>query len=90
MKTMQGLPWEPVPGREGVEVMSRIRIPEIEGTPEPYPNYPAKEVRRRRLPIMKADVENTESRRDAQDALQHKGELRLGTTRRSAGKGWRG
>ena len=29
MEAMKGVPWEPVPGREGIEIHSRVTMPEV-------------------------------------------------------------
>ena len=29
MEAMKGVPWEPVPGREGIEIQSRVTMPEV-------------------------------------------------------------
>jgi len=53
---MKGLPWEPVPGRAGFEIRTRVvddvRIPRIIGQNEAAP----REFKRRQFPIRKEDV----------------------------------
>ena len=33
MEGMQGAPWEPVPGRGGIEIKSRVELPRVAGLP---------------------------------------------------------
>ena len=51
MHGMQGVPWEPVPGREGVEVKARVEVPKNGDTPAPFPEPEEPECIRRRPKI---------------------------------------
>jgi len=58
MSTMKGTPWEPVPGREGTEVRSRVALPEVAKTVPMAREFVCEERVRRRPNIEKRDVEN--------------------------------
>ena len=42
MKGMRGVPWEPVLGREGIEIKSRVEMPTAEGIPPRIEEPPPK------------------------------------------------
>lgn len=55
-KEVKGTPWEPIPGREGIEIKSRVTMPEdikISKVPEGE----EREIRSRRVRILKSDIE---------------------------------
>ena len=56
MSKMRGVPWEPVPGREGIEIRSRIELPKVEGDPPKVEEPRPKEYARRRPNITRDDV----------------------------------
>ena len=53
---MKGVPWEPTPGRECIEIMSHVEIKEREDEPRSIPEPVEREVTRRRAGIPKQDV----------------------------------
>ncbi|MFM7978103.1 MAG: hypothetical protein ACKPKO_02210, partial [Candidatus Fonsibacter sp.] len=53
---MRGTPWEPVPGREGTEVRSRVVLPEVTKAVPAAREYTCEERVRRRPNIEKRDV----------------------------------
>ena len=56
MKGMRGVPWEPVPGRGGIEIKSRVEMPKTEGMPPRIEEPPPKEYVRRIPKIKRDDV----------------------------------
>ena len=57
MNEFQGVPWEPLPGREGTEGRANIELPTDDTEPERVHEPEPKEVIRRRAGITKADIE---------------------------------
>ena len=55
-KELRGTPWEPIPGREGIEIKSKIDLPAEEGMPEPIQEPEDREIIIRRAGITKADI----------------------------------
>ena len=55
-EAMTGVPWEPVPGREGIEIRSNIVIAERHAEPRRTPEPEEKGVVRRRAGIRKEDA----------------------------------
>ena len=53
----QGVPWEPIPGREGIEVRANIELPMEETEPTPVQEPEPQDVIRRRAGITKTDIE---------------------------------
>jgi hypothetical protein len=58
MSVMKGTPWEPVPGREGVEVMSKVELPPAPVEVPPMADGPKWEQDWRRPKIERRDVRN--------------------------------
>ena len=56
MKEVQGVPWEPVPGREGIYIKAQVELPRAEGQPDRIIEPAQKRIIRRRAAITKADV----------------------------------
>ena len=56
MKAFRGLPWEPVPGREGIEIRSKVDLPEIRTEPIAVQEPEEKTTIRRRAGITKQDI----------------------------------
>ena len=48
INSVQGTPWEPVPGREGAEVASRVQLPRVPAEIPPMINVPKEEIKSRR------------------------------------------
>ena len=55
---VKGTPWEPVPGREGVEVMSKVELPPAPVEVPPMADVPRWEQDWRRPKIERKDVKN--------------------------------
>ena len=55
-EAVAGVPWEPFPGRDGIEIRSNIVIVERTDEPKMIPEPEEKEVVRRRAGIRKEDV----------------------------------
>ena len=53
---MRGVPWEPVPGREGIEIRSKIELTKVEGDPPKVGEPRPKEYARRRPKITRDDI----------------------------------
>ena len=53
---MQGIPWEPTPGREGIEIGSRVALPPVPAEVPPVKELADKEKEWRRPRIDKQDV----------------------------------
>ena len=56
LDNMQGVPWEPVPGREGTEIKSNVSIPTREDMPQKVIEPGQREIIMRRAKITKEDV----------------------------------
>eukprot|EP00969_Alexandrium_andersonii_P004886 211855-Alexandrium_andersonii.AAC.1 len=56
MRRTQGVPWEPAPGREGIEVKARVEVPKEKEPPQLFPEPEEQELTRRRPKIEKEDV----------------------------------
>jgi hypothetical protein len=56
VKSIGGVPWEPIPGREGIEIKSSVNLPRDETEIKETEHGVEKEVIRRRLKITKEDV----------------------------------
>ena len=56
MKEVQGVPWEPVPGREGIDIKAQVELPRAEGQPDRIIEPAQKRIIRRRAAITKEDV----------------------------------
>ena len=54
-KEVKGTPWEPVPGRERIEIKSRVTMPE-EIKASKVPEGEEREIRSRRVKIFKSDI----------------------------------
>eukprot|EP00969_Alexandrium_andersonii_P228547 10093597-Alexandrium_andersonii.AAC.1 len=50
-----GSAWEPVPGREGIEVKARVEVPKEREAPQPCPEPEEQEYDRRQPKIKKED-----------------------------------
>ena len=58
METMAGLPWEPVPGRQGIEIKSDVRMQLESGEFMKDPDtIPTRAYQRRSVKIMREDVQ---------------------------------
>ena len=55
-KSVKGSPWEPVPGREGAEVTSRVALPRVPSEIPPTMDIPRRESEWRRPRIEGKDV----------------------------------
>ena len=55
MQGMTGVPWQPVPGRDGIETKSKVDLPKEKGPPPPK-EFDDKECVRRRPKIRKEEV----------------------------------
>ena len=58
LNNFQGVPWEPVPGREGAEIKSQVEMRPIEGAPQRVLEPARREIIMRRSKITKEDVNN--------------------------------
>ncbi len=56
VKSVGGIPWEPIPGREGIEIKSSVNLPRDDTEIKKMEPGVEKEVVRRRLKITKEDV----------------------------------
>ena len=53
---VKGVPWEPTPGREGIEIRARVHVPRDNSAPEAPMEGEAKEVVPRRVRITREQV----------------------------------
>ena len=56
MLKAKGVPWEPVPGREGIAIKSMIDIPKVGDPPMPVEVGIDKEISRRRAGLTNDDI----------------------------------
>ena len=56
LEEVRGLPWEPIPGREGIEIKSKVRIAEDVGPITTDPNISFRPAKTRWIYITKEDV----------------------------------
>ena len=57
MNEFQGVPWEPIPGRKGIEVRANLEFPPDDKEPEAVHEPEPREIIRRRAGITKVDTE---------------------------------
>jgi hypothetical protein len=56
VKSVGGIPWEPIPGREGIEIKSSVNLPRDESEIRKTEARVEREVVRRRMKIVKEDI----------------------------------